>query len=139
MSGALTRDDILHADDLPVEKVDVPEWGGHVYVRGLTGAERDAYESEIVRARDGGDGDDDVEVNLENIRARLLVRCLVDEAGERLFTEADVEALGAKSGSAVQRCWERARQLSGITRRDVDELEKNSGGGRNDAPGSDLP
>ena len=33
---------ILTADDLGRREVAVPEWGGTVLIRGLTGAERDA-------------------------------------------------------------------------------------------------
>jgi hypothetical protein len=46
MSGSyLTRDAILQAPDLQGEDVAVPEWGGTVRVRGLSGAQRDAYEA----------------------------------------------------------------------------------------------
>ena len=47
----LNREAILAAEDLPRELVEVPEWGGAVYVRALTGAERDQFEaSKIGRA-----------------------------------------------------------------------------------------
>ena len=42
----LTRDEILESEDLATETVSVPEWGGSVIVRALTGTERDAYEAE---------------------------------------------------------------------------------------------
>ena len=44
----LTRDAILQATDLTFEDVAVPEWGGVVRVRGLTGTERDAFEASVV-------------------------------------------------------------------------------------------
>jgi len=43
----LNKEQILRADDLKTEEVDVPEWGGSVRVRVLTGTERDAFESSI--------------------------------------------------------------------------------------------
>ena len=46
---ALTRDEILGADDLKTESVKVPEWGGTVLVRELTGAERDEWEASVVK------------------------------------------------------------------------------------------
>ena len=49
MKKFLTRNEILAVDDLQTQKVDVPEWGGSVYVRGLTGSERDALEASIVK------------------------------------------------------------------------------------------
>ena len=36
---ALTREQILEADDLPTESLDVPEWGGEVLIRALNGAQ----------------------------------------------------------------------------------------------------
>jgi len=49
--GLLTRDAILEAQDLQHEEVYIPEWGGSVRVRTLTGAERDAFEQSIVDQR----------------------------------------------------------------------------------------
>jgi hypothetical protein len=46
----LTRDSILNAKDLKKELVKVPEWGGEVYVRCMTGSERDAFESEAYQS-----------------------------------------------------------------------------------------
>ena len=39
----LTREQILQSDDLPRETVPVPEWGGSVRIRTLSGADRDGY------------------------------------------------------------------------------------------------
>ena len=69
----LTKEAILAADDLPRETVLVPEWGGDVYVRTMSGTDRDAFESSLI-ARDGAK-----EGRMENVRARLVavdpVRC----------------------------------------------------------------
>ena len=40
----LSRNAILNADDLPRKEVFVSEWNGSVFVRALTGAERDKRE-----------------------------------------------------------------------------------------------
>lgn len=117
----LNRDDILGAQDLPTEDVHVPEWGGWVRVRGLTGAERDAFEAEIIQTRGR-----ETHVNLRNIRAKLVARTIVDEEGKRIFGDADIHALGEKSARALQRVFEVAQRLSGLTDQDVEELAKNS-------------
>ena len=44
----LNKAAILAAEDLKTETVAVPEWGGEVRVRTLTGTERDAFESGLV-------------------------------------------------------------------------------------------
>jgi len=115
----LSRDDILKAEDIKVELVEVPEWGGSVHVKGMTGAERDQFESSIVQQRGKNHS-----VNMVNIRAKLASQTVCDESGKRLFTDADVKALGAKSAVALQRVFDIAQRLSGITSEDVDELAK---------------
>lgn len=123
----LSRDDILKADDIKTELVEVPEWGGAVMVRGLTGAERDALEEEVTSQRGSS-----VRVNLRNLRAKLVVRSVVDEQGKHLFTPADVDALGKKSAAALQRVFNVASRLSGLSREDLEELTKNSEDGQSE-------
>lgn len=112
----LTADDILAADDLERQLVEVPEWGGSVFVRGLTGLERDSFEAGVVDQRNKG------RLNLQNFRARLCALTMVGEQGERLFNEAQAEALGRKSAQALQRVFEVAQRLSGLSAADVSEL-----------------
>ena len=44
----LSKADILRADDIKTIEVAVPEWGGSVLLRGLTGRERDLFEESIL-------------------------------------------------------------------------------------------
>jgi hypothetical protein len=37
----------------------------------------------------------------------------------------DLEALGAKSAAVLNRVWEKARDMAGMSDEDVEELEKN--------------
>lgn len=122
----LTRDQILSASDRPTEEVSVPEWGGTVLVRALSGAERDAYESGIVTVSNSGTQ----RVNLANLRARLVAMACVDAEGKRLFSDEDAAALGDKSAAALERVFDAARRLSGLTEGDVEELAEGFG----DAP-----
>lgn len=122
MSGAyLSRDAILAVDDVQFEDVDVPEWGGKVRVKSLTGKERDALESSMIVGKGKN-----ANVNLSNLRAKLVAQAVVDENGMRVFGDDDIAALGAKSAAALTRVYEVAQRLSGITQEDVDELTKNS-------------
>lgn len=125
----LTKEQILSADDLKREKVSVPEWGGHVWIRVMSGAERDGFEQGIVQGN---------RTNLTNIRAKLAALTVCDENGLRLFTDVDVIALGKKSAAALDRIFAAAQRLNGISGKDVEELEKNSGSGLSAASGSDL-
>lgn len=109
----LTRDQILAAEDLPTTKVDVPEWGGVVNVRTMTGAQRD--ELEIAAQRDK-----------QNIRARVAFLTMIDENGEPLFTRKDIDALGKKSATALDRVYEAAMSHNKVSDKDIAELEGNS-------------
>jgi hypothetical protein len=114
----LSREDILGAQDLKTEDVEVPEWGGTVRVRSLTGAERDAYEAGIVQLR----GDGSRTFTLQNARARLVSLAVCNENGERLFSDKDIAELGKKSAAALERVFDKARHLSGLSDDDVEEL-----------------
>jgi len=116
----LNKQAILEVKDIEIEQVDVPEWGGHVFVKGMTGMERDTFEASIVQQRGK-----DARVNMVNIRAKLAAQTICDEEGLRLFNDKDVKALGKKSANALQRVFDVAQRLSGITEDDVDELAEN--------------
>jgi hypothetical protein len=108
---ALTKDDILQARDLGnVEPVEVPEWGGTVYVRTMTGIEQDTYDREMYFI----DEEDTVVMKRENIREKLLVRTLCDENGNRIFSDGDVALLADKSAAAIRRLSEVAQRLNGM-------------------------
>ncbi len=119
--AVLTRDQIMQADDLRTETVAVPEWGGEVIVKALTGRERDRFEASIAGERQGKR----VKLDLENIRARFVAACVVDEAGQPLFYPSDVALLGEKSAAALQRVFEVGQRLSGLSDDDVEELAGN--------------
>lgn len=121
MANLLSRDAILGASDIKSEDVHVPEWGGTVRVKGLTAAQRDVFESQLVSMRGK-----DVNLNMSGVRAKIASMAIVGEDGSKLFTEADVKALGEKSGAALDRVFEVVTRLSGIGENDVEELVGNS-------------
>jgi hypothetical protein len=113
----LSREAILGAEDRTIVPVNVPEWGGTVHVRVLSGSERDAWELEHV-ANPGA-----------NFRARFLAYCACDPDGNPLFSPSDIEALSSKSGAALQRLFKKAAKLNLVSTADIDELEGNSEAG----------
>lgn len=102
----LDRNAILGAQDLTHEDVPVPEWGGTVRVRMMTGSERDALASAFV----GPDGKPD----MSGYRHRLLAATMIDEAGARLFSPDDLAAIGAKSAAALDRVFAAADRINQI-------------------------
>jgi hypothetical protein len=118
---ALTKEQILGASDIEIKKVDVPEWGGFVYVKGMTGKERDIFESMVLEKKGSNP-----KVNLENIRTKLAVMSICDKDGTKIFNDKEINELGDKSGKALDRVFNIASKLSGLSKEDVDELAKNS-------------
>lgn len=119
------REDILGKPDLPTEVVSVPEWGMEVRIRALSAAERDAYEASCMK-RLGSGKDAKLELSFDNMRAKLVARCLVDEQGARVFQDADIPALGGKNADAMDRLFVVAQRLSGLRDEDFQELLGNS-------------
>jgi len=133
------RKRILAAPDAtqePLTPVEAPEWGlpGGLFVRVMSGTERDAWESSLV----GGTGKNR-KADLANIRAKLVATCLCDAAGGRVFMQADVVALGRKSSKPLDRIFSVCQKVNGLSDDDVDELAKNSDGDPSDDSGSDSP
>ncbi len=115
----LTKDQILAADDLGLLEVPVKQWGGSVFIRVMSVAERDAYENEWVRNRKAG-----VE-SVDNFRTKFLQKVLCNEKGELLFTTAeDIAALGNKSAKVMSLLWQKAMEHNALTEEDVQELGK---------------
>lgn len=120
----LTREQILKADDLVTEIVDVPEWNGSVIIRTITGIERDQLEASIVT--------DSGEKNMDNLRAKLIVLSVVDEDGKRMFNTVDIVALGGKSAAALSRIFTVAMKLSGFSKEEVEKLTENLSKGQSE-------
>lgn len=118
----LTRSDILDAPeaDTIFEDVSVPEWGGVVRVRALNGTERDRFEESLFTGKGRKR-----KMTMANARARLVALSVIDQAGDSLFTEQDIAALGRKSAVALDRVFSVASRLAGITDRDMEEITEN--------------
>jgi hypothetical protein len=112
----LTKEQILSASDSKVETVDVPEWGGDVCVRSLTGAQRDAFEKRLVsqRSKNGA-------VDTSGLRAYLCSLTICDADGKPLFDESEIPKLEQKSAAALQRVFDAASALNGMAANSVEE------------------
>ncbi|MBF0260455.1 MAG: hypothetical protein HQL97_01285 [Magnetococcales bacterium] len=113
---ALSRQQILEADDRKVVDVNIPEWGADpVRIRAFGGVERDAIRRHI----SGTDGKG-------NETALMAVLSIVDDQGVRIFSEPDIPLINTKSASALS-CLDKAiGELNGFD----GEPEKNSENGQ---------
>lgn len=117
-TAANLRDRILGASDLGREAVHVPEWDVTLWVRCMTARERDAFEAQqLALGRANREN--------ENIRARLVVLTVVDETGNRVFSDADADALGNKAVAPMERLASVALRLNRISAEDIEELKGN--------------
>ena len=114
------KDKIKTANDRPLITVDVPEWECDLRIRGMSGADRDEFESRaLARKTRGGD------VDPRGLRVSILIRCICDVDGNPLFTDDDAEWLAGKSGAVIDRLSQIAQCASGMTDDEVKEIEKN--------------
>lgn len=109
------RDKILAAPDIKTEKVEIPEWGVTVEVKGLTGRRRSILYKESTNKK----GD----VDIDAFSTKLVILSTYDiETGEPVFQNGDFDALAEKSAGAIERIVNVATRLSGL---DQEEAKKN--------------
>ena len=109
----MTREEILSKRTLKQERINVPAWGGEVNVRELTAGEKERLEALYSGEHTG------------TIQATVVSMVVLDDNGERVFTDDDIGALSSMSGSAIQAIFKAATRLSGVTTEAREELEKN--------------
>lgn len=125
----LTAKAILEADDIKIEKVSTPEWGGHVHVRTMSNEQRDAFE-EACREAKAAAG------LVVGFRARLARWTICDDKGELLFVDTDIVRLRTKNATAMDRTTDVAIRLNPMGDKDVEELAGKSKRARKGASGS---
>lgn len=109
------KDDIGRADDSKREAVDMSEfWPGvqGLCISKLTSWDSFTYSQQFDKATD--------------LFSHLLVRCITDGNGERVFTDDDVALLGKKSPEALKKLYEIAVRINKLGKQDQDDIEKNS-------------
>lgn len=122
----LNRESILGAKDIVIERLDVPEWGGAVFVKAMSGTEREAYDDVIYRKK-------------SHLLGTLAQYTIVDEQGARVFSPEDIPALSAKNSYALERIWDWHKKHSGVGDKALEEAKKNSEPGPNGATSSVSP
>jgi biotin synthase-related radical SAM superfamily protein len=113
------------------EVVPVPEWGGDVVARELTAAERDAYQMRMMATDERGQmliGENKQPVidaeKVATARLWLVAYGMIDEAGQRVFGNGDLELIGQMPNEIVERISAAVRRLSGLGEDAVEEAVK---------------
>lgn len=116
---ALSKKAIFAAKDNDTHEVPVPEWGGSILLRSMTGTQRNNYEYWAHLQSKAKSPD------YRGIRERLIICCAVDESGEALFTEGDLSELAAKNSEVIDRLHEQCQKLCGMDDNAVEDAAKN--------------
>ncbi len=127
-TGALDRSAILGVHDREVVAIEMPEWGGRVYLRSITAAVREKWEIAISG-----------EARRVNIRAKYLILALCNEDGDLLFDDNDILKLDEKAAAPMERLFDVALRMNGMHPDSAAELEKNSPAGPAGASPSSSP
>jgi hypothetical protein len=123
----LTKQQIIESNDLVTKTIPVPQWGGVVIVREAMSRDREEYDRSLVDTQMVNDKPT-VVTNYDNAKARLVVKCLVDEQGNRLFSDAEAEVLGRKNANVIERLFNEITTLSKMGWQAIKDAEKNFGG-----------
>lgn len=111
---------ILAAADFKQEVVDVPEWGGPIRLRGLSGSER-AWCDKVLQDQQAGKG------GALSYNAALVSCGAITAEGNAVFTRQEAASLSNKSYDVLDRLAFKVLELSGATLRTQQDTEKNFG------------
>jgi len=123
----LTREALLQKDDLKLEKVELSR--GFVFVREMTGHEKDIWEQSMLKQKPSGNKGKgtEYETTLEDFRAKLAVVTVCDESGNLLFKPEEARTLNKMmSASNMEKIVTVAQKLNAISEQEKDEIIKNS-------------
>ena len=116
---ALSRDAIFAAKDTEIHEFEVPEWGGTILLRSMTGEQRNNYEYWAHQQSSAKKPD------YRGIRERLIICCAVDENGDPLFSEEDLSSIASKDSAVIDRIHGKCQSICGMDNEAVEEAAKN--------------
>jgi hypothetical protein len=125
--GLLNRDELLTRDKLDIVKVELGD-DNFVFVRQMTGHERDLFEQSLLKKnRDSKGTIVSFEQATEDFRAKLAVVTVCDEKGELLLKPQDYPALSRSiSAAKLEKIINEAQKINAISEEDKEALVKNS-------------
>lgn len=128
---ALNRNQILAASDVQIERVSVPEWGGDVCIRVLSGSQRDKLDAFVTRnmTKEGTLKDP------SGLRVLICTLACCDEAGKPLFKADDAAELAEKSSAVLDRIVKAASALNGLGDAAIEVARENLAGDQSEGSG----
>lgn len=130
MTKLLDRKSLLKKEKLEIVKVELGK-EEYVYVRQMTGRERDTFEQSLIKEVKNDQGEVSYDRSLQDFRAKLAVCTLCDEAGAPLLEPEDYTQLSmSMSAARLEKIVNEAQKINKISEEDKESLTKNSGGGQ---------
>jgi hypothetical protein len=134
----LSRSVLLQKEELEKVKVDLGK-GESVFVRQMTGRERDNFEQSLIKEKKNAKGEVvSYDRALGDFRAKLAVATCCDEEGKALFLPDDYSLLSQNmSAKRLEIIVNAAQKLNAISEEDKEALVKNSNSEQEDNSSSD--
>jgi hypothetical protein len=114
----LTIEDILTLEDKEIQRVEIEQWDGFIYIRLLSAKERSEIEDLFTKMQGK---------NLDSgkFRKELLKRTWVTKSGNPMLTdEAIAQHVMNKSATAIEEIFETSCEINAFRKKDVEELKK---------------
>lgn len=119
---SLTREQILSNKSFRSKTIEIPEWGGEVRLKAMSGADREAMESVVY---------EDVGGKLQmkkgvSYMAEMLLRTWCDDDGNLLFKPDEINLIQEKDSVILARIFKVAAEVNGLSGDEEKVIEKNS-------------
>jgi hypothetical protein len=119
---SLTREQILSNKSFRSKTIEIPEWGGEVRLKAMSGADREAMESVV---------SEDVGGKLQikkgvSYMAEMLLRTWCDDDGNLLFKPDEINLIQEKDSVILARIFKVAAEVNGLSGDEEKVIEKNS-------------
>lgn len=120
---SLSKEQIMGAPEKAVIEIEIPEWGGTVFIRQLAGWERDVLEMKALDQKT-------LKPTVNSMNGYRGLQCMYflgDSEGNRLFAaDNDYYKLAQKAASALDRIVDAGRRFNRMDDDGVKDAEKNS-------------
>jgi len=125
MKNVLNREQLLAKEKIEVKEVDLGN-ENVIYVKQMTGKERDDFEQSVLRTKKDAKGKTEYEAVVEDFRTKLIVKTACDEKGNLIFNVDDARTLSQNmSAKTIDKIVEASQELNGISEKDKEDLIKN--------------
>tara|TARA_R100000152_G_C6782231_1_gene219178 strand:- start:7194 stop:7592 length:399 start_codon:yes stop_codon:yes gene_type:complete len=117
-----SREALLKLCERRYATVDIPEREVTVRIQSLSESEKSQYETCLIAKNGKGI----MRERLQDATRRLLALCIVDDAGERIFSDGDLSALANLDAFVSSRIYDACQEHCGFNKGDIDDTVKNS-------------